>query len=160
MHILQFNSIWQYGTFVCSPSNMQFKLSYRHAVRGTRKGQWEKRPAYPKASKVVGKTPSIPKASKAVGKNAQHTPRRARQWEKRPAYPRRARQWEKRPAYPKASKVVRKNVQHTQGEQGSGKNTQHTQGKQGLTFRGLNLIIPTKPTLSLQWGEDPPKPPS
>ena len=43
------------------------KLSYRHAVRGTRKGQWEKRPAYPKASKVVGKTPSIPKASKAVG---------------------------------------------------------------------------------------------
>merc|ERR1712177_16336 len=67
------------------------QLSYRHAVRGTRKGQWEKRPAYPKASKVVGKTPSISKASKAVGKNAQHTPRRARQWEKRPAYPRRAR---------------------------------------------------------------------
>ena len=27
------------------------ELSYRHAVRGTRKGQWEKRPAYPKASK-------------------------------------------------------------------------------------------------------------
>ena len=44
------------------------KLSYRHAVRGTREGQWKKRPAYPKASKVVGETPSIPKASKAVGK--------------------------------------------------------------------------------------------
>merc|ERR1712117_473434 len=84
---------------------INLKLSYRHAVRGTRKGQWEKRPAYPKASKVVGKTTSIPKASKAVGKNAQHTPRRARQWEKRPAYPRRARQWEKHPAYPRQARI-------------------------------------------------------
>ena len=31
------------------------------------RGNGEKRPAYPKASKAVGKTPSIPKASKAVG---------------------------------------------------------------------------------------------
>ena len=85
-----------------------------------RKGQWEKRPAYPKASKAVGKTPSIPQGEQGSGKNAQHT----------------------------------------QGEQGSGRNAQHTQGEQGLIFRGLNLIIPTKPTLSLEWGEDPPKPPS
>ena len=97
------------------------------------KGNGKKRPAYPKASKAVGKTPSIPKASKAVGKM---------------------------PSIPQGEQGSEKNVQHTQGEQGSGKNTQHTQGKQGLTFRGLNLIIPTKPTLSLQWGEDPPKPPS
>ena len=32
------------------------------------KGNGKKRPAYPEASKAVGKTPSIPKASKAVGK--------------------------------------------------------------------------------------------
>merc|ERR1712177_199398 len=82
------------------------QLSYRHAVRRTRKGQWEKRPAYPKASKQWGKTPSIPQGEQGSGKNAQHT----------------------------------------QGEQGSGRNTQHTQGEQILIFRGLNLIIPTKPT--------------
>ena len=34
----------------------------QHTPRRAR--QWEKRPAYPKASKAVGKTPSIPKASK------------------------------------------------------------------------------------------------
>ena len=45
-------------------------------------------------------------------------------------------------------------------ERGNGKNAQHTQGEQGLIFRGLNLIIPTTPILSLEWGEDPPKPPS
>ena len=38
----------------------------QHTPRRAR--QWEKRPAYPKASKAVRKTPSIPKASKAVGK--------------------------------------------------------------------------------------------
>ena len=34
----------------------------QHTPRRAR--QWEKRPAYHKASKAVGKTPSIPKASK------------------------------------------------------------------------------------------------
>ena len=81
----------------------------------------------------MGKTPSIPQGEQGSGKNAQHT---------------------------QGEQGSGKNAQHTQGEQGSGRNTQHTQGEQGLIFRGLNLIIPTKPTLSLEWGEDPPKPPS
>ena len=74
-------------------TKISYKLSYRHAVRGTRKGQWEKRPAYPKASKVVGKTPSIPQGEQGSG-------------EKRPAYPKASKAVGKTPSIPKASKAV------------------------------------------------------